>query len=220
MRVLYEVPRAAVQGGHVQQFSGLGGVPPGHDHLAAVLLDALVAAEQERQKHRADVIDLAQVEDEPGGRIRPERGKHQLRRLLHLVFRHLLDFGRRRDDGNVAMPLDHRKAGYLGSVRPWWSHPRDSFSAFQAIHARPDIQVATPASERISSRAPARSEREKDFEEEKGRKRRGKKGAKTPSSFLSASQPGGFAPASPPPASTSMFGTMGTFRSTLTVSFV
>src|SRR5262249_17861725 len=57
-----------VQRGHVQQLTRLGG-SAGDDHLAAVLLDALVAAQQERQEDRAEVVHLAQVEDQPGGRI-------------------------------------------------------------------------------------------------------------------------------------------------------
>ena len=52
----------------MEQFAGAGRCAGDHD-FAAVLLDALVAAQQERQEHRADVIDTAEVEDETGGRI-------------------------------------------------------------------------------------------------------------------------------------------------------
>src|SRR5262245_25425856 len=45
-----------VQGGHVQQFAGLGG-RAGDNDLAALYLHALVAAEEEGKEHRADVVD-------------------------------------------------------------------------------------------------------------------------------------------------------------------
>src|SRR5579885_1652940 len=57
-----------VQGGQAEQLAGLGGGAD-QDHLAAVPLDEHVAAEQERQEHRAEVLDLAEVDDQPCRRV-------------------------------------------------------------------------------------------------------------------------------------------------------
>ena len=57
-----------VEGRHVQQFAGRC-EGAGHDHFAAVFLDALVTTQQKREEHRADVIDLAEIEDETDRRI-------------------------------------------------------------------------------------------------------------------------------------------------------
>ncbi len=89
----------------MQQFAGTVRRAGDHD-FAAVFLDPLVAAQQERQKHRADVIDAAEVKDQTGGRIGAQGRQHHHRRLLHQVLRHLFYFRRRRDDGDVAVPFD------------------------------------------------------------------------------------------------------------------
>src|SRR5215475_4028199 len=68
-----------VEGGHVEQLAGARRCPR-DDHLAAVLLDALVTAEQKGQEDRADVVDLAEVENEAGRWIGAERRQYHQRR--------------------------------------------------------------------------------------------------------------------------------------------
>src|SRR5579884_3902868 len=70
-----------------------------------MFFDALVAAQQERQEHRADVIDAAEVEDKTGGGVSTQRRQHYLGRLLHQVFRHSFHFRRRGNDGYIAVPF-------------------------------------------------------------------------------------------------------------------
>ncbi len=83
-----------------------------------MLLDALVTAQEERQEHRADVVDVAEVEDEALRRVGLERRQDHLGGLLHEVFGQFFHFRRRRDHRDVAVAFDPdvlRRVGHRGT---------------------------------------------------------------------------------------------------------
>src|SRR5206468_4879594 len=81
-----------VEGREVEQLADAVGSARQH-HLAAVLLYKHMTFYQERDEHRAEELDLAEVDDQPGRRVLAQGREHNLRGLLNQVFRHALDLG-------------------------------------------------------------------------------------------------------------------------------
>ena len=113
VRAVVEGPERIKRGG-AKQFPDFL-VHSGQHELAAAILDHQMAAQQERDECRTEVIDLGQVHDDLARRVLLEGSEHHLRCWLEQRFGEMFDLRRWDDHGDIAVPTHLEEL--VGQVR-------------------------------------------------------------------------------------------------------